>query len=440
MLENANLYEKDLDSSSTRSWGTTTVIGGTTYATSLFWQPLQNKDDPYTEIEESAGSVLEGADLFTIKPGKAIQYGVCASTDGYRKGMFSLAVAIATMLSDRTSFVGVFKVDNGWWYCCVRNDIILSDGDMLFLKEEDAKEQFMSMMTVPDWGRKYAPAEWGIEDTKEGNLEEMVVNTVRAKLKKIKALRGFKLYAVIAVSAVVGFWVLSSFVLDVLLAPKKRPVMIAPVVPKMMKQEVAPPKPIVHPWDTIKNPTEIMQHCYSDIMDLVRIMPPGWNIGGLNCTDSSVTVSWSREIGRISWINQALNQSGIKFAARSISTDGNTLVANTVFEPSIIKSVPQYGDIELRNIINDLFQSLSLQISLSPNTITIEEPSEDPNVPPRTRVYNLLNFSFSSEQNPLTWIDLLTKFSGLTINNIRYDIGNGILTGTWYYEGAIYVL
>ena len=174
MLENANLYDKDLDSNSERSWGTSTVVGGVTYATSLFWQPLQNKDDPYTEIEESAGSVLEGADLFALKPGKSVQYGVCASSDGYHKGTLSLAVAVATTLSDRTSFVGVFKVDNGWWYCCVRNDIILSDGDMLFLKEEDAKEQFMSMMTVPDWGRKFAPKEWEIEDTKEGNLEEII--------------------------------------------------------------------------------------------------------------------------------------------------------------------------------------------------------------------------------------------------------------------------
>ena len=140
MLENANLYEKDFDSSATRSWAPTTVINGVVYSAGLFWQPLQNKDDPYTEIEDSAESVLEGADLFALKPGKTVQFGVCASTDGYKKGLNSLAVSISTALADKSSFVAVFKVDNGWWYCCVRNDILLSDGDMLFLKEEDAKE------------------------------------------------------------------------------------------------------------------------------------------------------------------------------------------------------------------------------------------------------------------------------------------------------------
>lgn len=115
MLENAKLYDKDLESDATRSWGATTVVDGIRYATSLFWQPLQNKDDPYTEIEESAESVLEGADLFAFKPGKAVQYGVCASTDGYKKGLPSLAVSLSTALGDKSSFVAVFRVDNGWW-------------------------------------------------------------------------------------------------------------------------------------------------------------------------------------------------------------------------------------------------------------------------------------------------------------------------------------
>lgn len=165
MLENAKLYDKDFDASAARSWGTTTVISGTTYATGLFWQPLQNKDDPYGEIEETAESVQEGADLFALKSGKSVQFGVCASSDGYKRGLQSLAVAVATGLAEKSSFVAVFKVDNGWWYCCVRNDILLSDGDVLFLKEEDAKEQFMSMLAVPDWGRKIAPKEWELPDT-----------------------------------------------------------------------------------------------------------------------------------------------------------------------------------------------------------------------------------------------------------------------------------
>ena len=162
VLEDAKFQEHDFETEVNRSWATEFTLEGISYATSLFWQPLQNKDDPYAEVEETASSVLEGADLFCIKPGKAPQFGICVSQEGYKNGTLAAAVALSTALSDRSSFVGVFKVKEGWWYTCVRNDIILSDGDMLFLKEEDAKNQFMSMLAVPDWGRKIAPPRCGM--------------------------------------------------------------------------------------------------------------------------------------------------------------------------------------------------------------------------------------------------------------------------------------
>lgn len=436
MLENAKLYDKDFDATAVRSWAATTVVDGITYAAGLFWQPLQNRDDPYTEIEETAENILEGADLFALKPGKVVQFGVCSSSDGYRKGMSSLAVSVATSFSDKSSFVAVFKVDNGWWYCCVRNDIILSDGDMLFLKEEDAKEQFMSMMTVPDWGYKIAPAEWGIEDTKNMELSGVLANGIRAKLQKVKALRGVKLYAVVIVSAVVGFWILSSFVVDVLFAPKQKPVIVAPVRPKIIKPVVVEEKPIIKPWETLKNAEDILQYCYRDVMGFVKIMPPGWKIGGINCSDSGATVSWSRQVGRISWVDQALNESGMKFAARSVSTDGNTLIASTAYMPQVVKSPPAYTGVELKNIINDLFQSLDLQISLSDKEETVEIPAANKSDPPKTIIYKMIGFMFTVSQNPTTWMEVLTKFSGLVINSIRYDTN----TGLWTYEGAIYVL
>lgn len=434
MLENAKLYEKDFDSNATRSWASTTVVGGTTYATGLFWQPLQNKDDPYSEIEETAASVMEGADLFALKQGKVVQFGICSSGDGYHRGMNSLAASVAMATADKSSLLAVFKVDNGWWYCCIRNDIILTDGDMLFLKEEDAKEQFTSMLTVPDWGRKIAPANWGIDGAQAGDLIALLADTTRAKLQKIKALRGIKLYAILLASAIIGFWLLSTFVMDVLFAPKKRPIVVAPVRPKVMP--VAPPKPLVMPWDTIKKPEEIMGYCYRDTMLVVKIMPPGWLIGGINCTDTGATVSWRRQVGRISWVDKALKESGIKFAARSISTDGNTLIASTSYTPTIIKSPPVYNEVDLKNVINDLFQSLDMRIALSDKTETVQIPSPDPRTPPKKVTYRLVGFSFSSMQNPLKWQDILTKFSGLTITTIRYDTTNAM----WQYEGAIYVL
>ena len=66
MLEDAKLLDQDYESNTTRVSPHIT-IGDVTYATGLFWQPLQNTDDPVSEVSDASSGILEGADLFCIK-------------------------------------------------------------------------------------------------------------------------------------------------------------------------------------------------------------------------------------------------------------------------------------------------------------------------------------------------------------------------------------
>lgn len=425
MLEEAKLLEDDPDEKAARrTWGTSITIGGQIYATSLFWQPLQNQDDPFQEVEDASEGILEGADLFCIKPGKAPQFGICVSQEGFRSGEPVAAVALATALSDRPSFIAVFRTDEGWWYTCVRNDIILSDGDMLFLNEEEARNQFMSMLAVPDWGRRIAPKEWGVDDTEQQDLSELLPQGMRSKLQKIKALRGAKLLMVIGISTIVGLWLLSSLFNRMFLTPTVRPVVV-PVKPKVISKVEEPPE--IKPWENITNPATMMNECYKGIQSLVKIMPPGWEIGPIACTSSSVITEWSRKIGRLSWANKALNDSGLVFSGRSFSDNGDTLTVTLPLQSGQpIISPPIKTVIDLKNTLNDTFQTIGLKVVLGGSTATS----------PRGNIYHLITFKFTSTYNPSTWIDLLTKFSGLEIKNIKY-IPN---TQTWDYEGAIYAL
>lgn len=424
MLEEAKLLDDDYEGGGKRSWGTSIEVSGVSYATSLFWQPLQNKDDPFTEVEEASEGILEGADLFCIKPGKAPQFGICVSHEGYKKGENVAAVTLATSLSDRSSFVAVFKVNGGWWYTCIRNDIILSDGDMLFFSEQEAKEQFMSMLAVPDWGRKIAPPEWGIEDTEYPDLTQLFSKGVRAKLQKIKALRGTKLLVVVVISGAIGLWLFSSIISGIFLAPPKRPI-IAPIPPKIVKEIEKVPE--IKPWEKLNNPAAVMKHCYGGIEALRKILPPGWVMNDLTCTPSGITTSWRRDVGRISWIDKALNDSGIVFSARSVSDDGNSLIVSVPLGTiPQLSSPPLKNDVDLKNTLNNMFQAIGMPVSLSNFSF----------VSPENNVYKSVKFSFSSTYNPLVWNDLLTKFSGLEITMIQYIIGSD----TWVYEGAIYAL
>lgn len=430
MLEDAKLDDNYSDTplaerEEPKAWGTSFQVSGTTYAASLFWQPLQNRDDPYPEIVEASENVLEGSDLFCLKPGKSPQFGLCVSYQGYKKKTPVAAVSVATALSDRSSFLAVFKVDGGWWYVCARNDIILSDGDMLFLNEDDAREQFLSMLAVPDWGRKIAPAEWGIDETEALNLEELIQSGSEAKLQKVHALRGAKLAAVVIGVAIVGIWLVSTFIDSIFLAPPKKPIIAPAPVRKIEKAPPPPPEP--KPWENIEDPQQVMVKCRQATQDVVKLLTPGWKIQGITCNSTSLVTSWRREIGRISWVDKALDSSGVVFSSRSISPDGNNVVVSVpISDIKKLNSPPEKNGVDLVNTLNDLFQALQMPISMSTETWTS----------PQKNVYRSVKFSFTSNHDPLEWNDLLMKFSGLKINTIKYDVNSH----NWSYEGAIYVL
>lgn len=423
MLDDAKMLDDDYRSDQERSWGTHFVSGGVEYATSLFWQSLQNQDAPQAEIIESSQGVLEGADLYCIKKGKTPQFGICVSADGYKPGMCAAAIDLATALSDQPSFVAVFKVPNGWWYVCVRDDVILANGDMLYLNEEDAKKQFMSMLMVPDWKLKIAPQEWNIEDTLYPDLEELLARGSKVKLQKINT-KGKMFYVIAGAGAFVVLYILYQLVMGLFASTPTVPVVV-PVKPKVVKTQEVPPEP--KPWENLQDPVTVLTECHDKVMALVQIMPPGWKIGDVTCSSSGASTSWSRIFGRISIADKALNASGLKFSARSIADNGTSVMAALrLGEIKTELSEPTKTMIDLKINLNEFFQSIDQKVTLTDDVYTS----------PQNNVYRSVKFKFSSNYNPRVWSTLLTKFSGLKINVIKYKPD----TGEWDYEGAIYAL
>ena len=423
MLEDAKLDENKAENEQ-RNWGSTFTAGDSTYAVSLFWQPLRNSDDPYTEITDASENILEGADLFALRRGKTPQYGLCISSQGYKKGMNVAAIGLMNALPDASSVLAVFKVKEGWWYVCIRNDIILSDGDMLFLSEQEAKNQFSSMLAVPDWQYKIAPKEWNIEDTKQFDIDNFLVTSANEALQKVHALRGTKLLVVLTVAAIASIWLLSTIISLIFSSKPQKPI-VAPVAIKTVEQ--APPPPEPKPWESIKRPDQIMKACYEGVQTLVGISTPGWHIGGITCTPDGLVTSWRMEIGRLTWIDKALEVSGVTFSNLEIAPSGTEVMASIPM-PKIdtLNSPPKFTPKDLTDTLNDLFQGLQMGMNRSLQTWTS----------PQGNVYRYMTFAFSSKHDPIVWTDLLTKFSGLMVNTIKYDTN----TNSWHYEGAIYVL
>ena len=406
-----------------KAWKSSFNEGGVTYAASLFWQPLINDDSPLPEVKEAAENILEGADLYVVRKGKSSQFGLAASSQGFLKGTPSAAVSLVTALGNVTSFLGVFKVDTGWWYICFRNDVILSDGDTLFVNEKDAKDQFISMLAVPDWDALYAPKEWGIEDTKPDALATLISRGLIVKLEKINGSNDMVMLGVVVVGFGIILWYGYSTLQNMFFAAPEAPV-IAPVE---QVEAPAPEPPEPKPWETVENPVDIMRECYNATKKVVQIVTPGWSLEGVTCNSGGLVTSWKRDLGRITWMEQALDVSGVTFTSRVISEDGNTfMVTVPIGEISTLNSPPEYSEKDLRDIINDLNQTLETQISMSETSWSSA----------RGAIYNIMSFGITSQYDPLTWIELLMKFSGLSVKEITYDVNSG----TWTYKGEIYEL
>lgn len=406
---------------SSKEWASSFTVDGKQYAASVFWESLQNVDAPFLDAKEAAENVLVGADLFCVKSGKSPQLGLAVSSQGFKKGMRVAAVNAVTAMSEASSLLAVFKVDAGYWYLCVRNDVILSDGDVLFVKEEDAKEQFLSMLSVPDWAKKIAPAEWGIDDTEQKDLSEILVAGLDTQLEKINALRGAELAIVVVLSIAAGIGLISYISKTFFAAQKPQ----AKIVTRRAKKKVVKKveKIVPAPWESMVDPVWMMNSCRQNILSLVSISTPGWNNRGVTCTQSAAVTSWGRSFGRLSWIEMSLNYSGLTFANKTIDSNARSVTVSIPFQSvRKVKSAPTKTEGELRNLINDLFQALNMSISLGNGQVKAGN-----------KVYKYLTFKINSTYDPEIWERMLTKFSGLTVNNIRYN------NGTWNYEGTIYV-
>ncbi len=404
-----------------KEWASSFTVDGVQYAASVFWESLQNVDAPFLDAKEAAENVLVGADLFCVKHGKSPQLGLAVSSQGFKKGMNVAAVAAVTSMSDATSLLAVFKVDAGYWYLCVRNDVILSDGDVLFVKEEDAKEQFMSMLSVPDWSKKIAPAEWGIDETEQKDISEVFAQGLDIQLEKINALRGAELAIVVILSLAAGAW-LVMFIANTFFATKTQENKV--VTRRAQKKVVKEVEKIVPaPWESMVDTNWIMDTCRDTIQSLVSISTPGWDNTGVTCSSSGAVTSWKRAFGRLSWIEMSLTYSGLTFTNKSIDTRGDTVTVSIPFQTvKKVNSIPKKTQSELYNMINDLFQTLNLKINLTNGQVKAG-----------SKVYNFINFKINSTYDPEIWKQMLIKFSGLKVNNIRYN------KGVWNYEGTIYV-
>ncbi len=412
-------------------------VDGQSYAVGLTWQPVQNLDDPLTEIKETVASE-PGADLYCYRQTSVAQYGIGHSSMGHRNGMPSLAASVAEALAAHESFCAVFKVKEGWWFVAARNNLILAEEDVLFETEEDARRAYASMMAVPDWDVKIVPEEWGMEGTQQDSLSSLTRKGMKVRLQDINAAR--KTYFLIFIAAIivialialvyalVGLW--KNLTPKQVIQPVQTPQVIQPVAPE-------PEKP--KPWEQLTEVNALIRACWNDIYQIKSVSFPGWRLGLITCNSEGIKTNWTKSgrEGLLSWLRFGVKE--YQFTELTVDTNNpSTASASITFKDlPTIASMPTLSVKELQEDLTEIQQMTGLGFQFSQQTMLDPPTNPDGSRPASQKTYTYFSFSTNSDYTPWEWIKFFEKFSGFELSKIEYNPSNDTTT-KWKYEGRIY--
>ena len=437
-MENTNQVMNATENQNRSEPNGTLNIDGTVYAVGLLWQSLQNPDDPLPEIRELIESE-PGYDLYCLRPASAPQYGIGKKSMGHAEGQPSAAAAVASAYADKTSVCAVFRIKEGWWFVSIRNDLILSEEDRLFVREEDAQRAFFSMMAVPDWDIKIAPSEWQIDGAEQVVLADLIKNARKVRLQELSAMRktqfliGIALFIIVVV---IGIFYLISSLWESVFTPKK---IVAVPTPEVIKPvEPTPEKP--KPWEKVPDTLHFLNKCWDNSYQLSNLTIPQWKMGTVVCTPTGIETSWSKQSGgRIAFFKAAIDEYRLSRVSVSLNDSGTSAKGTVQFtDLPTIATIPTLSADQIRDEFIDITQATGLPIQYSKQMVQDPPNNPDGSVPPNQQTYEFYAFTVSSGYSPWEWKEFFDKFSGLELLKVEYNPAIEATNNKWKYEGRIY--
>ena len=410
-------------------------IAGKSYAVGLFWQPVQDEKQYMHEIRDTIAGVLPGANLYCLMKGGSPQYGLGFTSVKQRVGMASGAAGISAALRDKSSAVCVFKIEEGWWFVTIRNNLILTEEDTVYQYEDDAKEAFMSMLAIPDWGYKIAPAAWGIEETKEVSAAELLSRTKPVELRRLRAETNPRVIVALIVVLFGTWWLFSSDKSDLQRQEFEKARLAAMAAAAAAEEEKKEEARVPAPWEDIVDAEDFAKKCTILIVNSTAIVP-GWDLSNSSCTEREMVSNFRRTFGTAEWIMGDAQRLGILpsyMVLRAADSAFNSVIG-TIEMPMVLRrsQAPNMRKAEVQREVSAIFQSLRIDNFRFDDRV---EAVAAENAELR-RNYPFTEFSFTdvSWRLPLDWVNLLSNIKSVEITSIKWDNA----TRMWSYEGRIY--
>lgn len=406
------------------------------YATGLFWQPIGAGFVARNYAKNLAKSVDKRLNLFTEYRG---MIGLGARRAGHRAGMPSIAAEVMESMAEYTSFLGAFATDKKYVVIAVRNGVILED--KVFETENAAREEYVKLSQIPDWGALIAPGTWGMPRAIERSLYDVVGGSSHATLHTISRF-GSRMTAVLMFAA---FVVMMLYFLrepiGQMLSPRPQVADVNPELIAEYKRQIEeknkeldaqfeiekplPPEPIVMPFENLPDPIQRAQVCYQAIGFVMQPVT-GWNQLLATCGETHVSAEFKRGFGTLV---DFYNIAGGLMPGVLVGEQSEDYLVVQAKLPDV-KTIASQDERDAETIVRDItsdFQGIDTNVEAN---IVVDTLTNGVDV----ATVNVVEIAVDSKLTPMQFMKIFQDFGGVYMTSCTWDVARRI----WNYEVIIY--
>ena len=406
------------------------------YAVGLFWQPLPTGNGGRSYARYLARSLDGHYNLYTEYK---FMIGLSMRHTGQKSGMPSAAAEVCEAMSEFSSFLAVFVVENGFYMVAVRNGIIISD--RIFNKESDAREEYTTLSQMPDWGAFIAPAAWGMPRAVEHTLYDVITGHSHTSLRSLSMTRSI----IVSVLLVLLFVLLMVIIyrepvvqsvsnqhnlekIDTEQAAEYRRQIDAKnkELDEQFQIEKKPEaKPIVPPYELLPDVAARADIRYRAIGFLMQQVP-GWNQTSAECGETHVFATFKRSFGTLDDFYAVAADIMPGVFVQEISDD--QILVRAKLPERVTRPSQDVRDAD--SVVRDLtsrFQAINMDANIS---VVVDAVANDTQ---STEIY-VVEVAAESKMVPSQFMLIFDDFGGVYMTKAAWNVARKM----WNYEVIIY--
>lgn len=416
--------------------GQTITVNRKKYAVGLFWQPVGTGFIARNYARNLARNVDKKLNLFAEY---RAMVGLGGRKYGQRSGQVSAAAEVMEGFAEYMSFLAVFQVGKQFYLVAARNGIILQD--KVFDSEQVARQEYVKLSEIPDWGAYFAPSAWGVPRAAERNLADVLRGRSHVTLRSISLFGVRAVTVMLAVLFLLGFGLVFRDSLVEVFAPRPQ---VAELDPKLVAeykrqieesskkldeeyniQKELPPEPIVMPYELLPDVMARAEQCYQAIGFMMQPIS-GWNQLDVVCGETHVVANFKRGFGTLVEFYDIATELMPGAFVQEIDED-TVRVRAKLPELELESSQDERDPDTVVRDITSVFQSVDTPVD---TTVVVDTLTNGVD----TATVNVVEVAAESKMIPMQFMKIFEEFGGVYMMQVSWDVRSR----SWNYEVVVY--